>query len=394
MKKILLISLISINLLASKQTLIDIEPAKVFYVNFEKENCNDKCLRTLLQNGLYISYLARFDSNDETLNKIYKKLINGIDYLDELNVDNKTTINDNIKIAIIIPEKVIKSYSQNIISPVIAYLISKKQNVYVKTYFTQDENEQNIEPIIDELNNYSLIITGYQNDGIRILNKYINNIPVFNPLAKANNFENISSNYTFGSIDYNEQVAQLLNIANEKIAVFKDNSKLANDISNKISNQTNISYERTIDSKNLNVNSVISGSLNNSSIFFNIPLIKTTLVATQIRALGIRPRMYLSTQINYHPMFLNLSQENERSMFYFANSIGEINDNIEYLNDILGQKIAYNWIAYSTSVGLDYYYNKLYSKEENRLFKDDFLGNSIHFNVRIMNSKNSKFSEQ
>lgn len=385
-----MIIFLSFALFAKKHTLADTEPAKIFYINFESEVCNDNCLKDLLYKGLYISYIARFNSNDEKLNQIYAKLINGIEYI---KLPEKGKI-DSIKIALIIPEKVIKSYSTNIVSPALAYLMKQNQNVYMKVYFTGDENANNITPIISKLNDYSLIITGFQNNGIKVLSKSIKNIPVFNPLAKASNFEDIDDNYTFGSIDYSEQVAKLLNIANSKIAVFKDNSYLANQITNEISSKSNVGYLQSIDAQDLNINKAIlqPWKLNNSSIFFNLPLVKTTLLATQLRALEIKPRMYLSTQINYHPMFLNLSQENERALFYFANSIGAIDNEIEYINDLLGQKIAYNWVAYSTSVGLDYYFNELYSAQ--RLFKDNFVGNALHFNVRIMNSKHSKFTEE
>ncbi|MBZ7979485.1 hypothetical protein AVBRAN12642_02430 [Campylobacter sp. RM12642] len=392
MKKLLTTMLICSNLIAAKQELVKIEPAKVFYVNYEKEKCSDECLKDLLYKGLYISYITRFNSNDEKLNNIYVKLLNGIEYID---LPKKQQLN-TIKIALVIPEKVVKSYSSNIISPALAYLMKQNDKVYMKVYFTGDESEANIAPIISQLHDYSLIITGFQKNGINVLNKSITNIAVFNPLAKSSDFDNVNSNFTFGSIDYQEQVAKLINISNNKIAVFKDDSLLASKITDNIREQSNIISLKTIEKKNLNVNSALSDAwkLNNSSVFFNIPLVKTTLLATQIRALSIRPNKYLSTQINYHPMFLNLSQENERSMFYFANSIGEIDEEIEYINDLLGQKIAYNWIAYSTSVGLDYYYHELYSNKKDRLFKDNFIGNSIHFNVRIMNAKQSKFSEQ
>lgn len=392
MKKLLITLCISLSLLAAKQELVKIDPAKVFYINFEKEKCSDECLKELLYKGLYISYIARFNSNDEKLNNIYAKLLDGIEYID---LPKRTQLN-TINIAIVLPEKVVKSYSSNIISPALAYLIKQNDNVYMKVFFTGDESEANVAPIVARLHDFSLIITGFQKNGINILNKSITNIPVFSPLAKAEDFDNINSNFTFGSIDYQEQTAKLINFSNGKIAAFKDDSILANKITESIQSQSNLVFLRTLEKKNLNVNSVLNEAwrLNNSCVFFNVPLVKTTLLATQIRALNVRPSKYFSTQINYHPMFLNLSQENEKAMFYFANSIGEIDDEIEYINDLLGQKIAYNWIAYSTSVGLDYYYHELYSANKERIFKDNFVGNKLHFNVRIMNAKQSKFSEQ
>lgn len=390
MKKILLSTILCASLFAHKTILMQIPPADVKYINLDLFNCNDVCLKQLLYDGLYISYLAKFNSNDNELIKIYNLLLNGKDYFQ---LPKQIKISD-IKIAILIPEKIIKSYANSIISPTVAYLINSGENVHLNVFYTQDEQKQNIEKILDEIKNYSLIITAYQNEGIEFLSKNISNIKIFNPLANKDNFSNIGINLYFGSINYDEQIASLLNYTNENVVIFKDHSLLSSHLTDMINEQANVKSTYVVNQNNSNINALVkdNAKLNNASIFFNLPLIKTTLIATQIRANELTPKVYLSTQINYSSSFLNLTQENERNIFYFANSIGKIEPIIIYYNNLLGQKISYNWIAYSTSVGLDYLFNHTYTNTK-KYFDEDFVNNQIYYKINIMNSKNSKFTQ-
>ncbi|MBZ8000037.1 hypothetical protein AVCANL277_04050 [Campylobacter canadensis] len=390
MKKILLSSMLCASLFAQKTVLMQTPPADVKYVNLELNLCNDMCLKQLLYDGLYISYLARFNSQDDELEKIYNLLLNGKDYI-QLPKQSKL---DDIKIAILIPEKIIKSYANSIISPSTAYLLNTQANVHLNVFYTGDENPQKIAEILPALSKYNLIITGFQNEGINYLSQNINNVKIFNPLAKKENFPNIGINVYFGSISYDEQIASLLNYANENIVIFKDQSLLGSSLSNMINEQAYVKSTYVVNQNNSNINALVKDNikLNNASIFFNLPLIKTTLIATQIRANELSPKIYLSTQINYSPSFLSLTQENERNMFYFANSIGKIEPILEYYNNLLGQNIAYNWIAYSTSVGLDYLFNETYNSDK-KYFDEDFINNQIYYKINIMNAKNSKFTQ-
>lgn len=105
-------------------------------------------------------------------------------------------------------------------------------------------------------------------------------------------------------------------------------------------------------------------TLLNSSIFMNTPLVKTSLISSQLRVYKIVPYMLLSTQINYNPMLLTLTQYEDRKNFYLANSIGKTTVEMEELNSLFGHDIVYDWVNYSTSIGIDYFYTHFLSQQQ------------------------------
>ena len=71
---------------------------------------------------------------------------------------------------------------------------------------------------------------------------------------------------------------------------------------------------------------------------------------------NIRTNVLFSTQLNYNPAFLSLTQEGDRRQFIIANLIDKNDEELNYLNEMFAQNLDYNWVAYATSVGLDYFY--------------------------------------
>ncbi|EDO9542639.1 hypothetical protein GUB75_07785, partial [Campylobacter coli] len=135
------------------------------------------------------------------------------------------------------------------------------------------------------------------------------------------------------------------------------------------------------------------GSLNNASIFLNTPLIKTALISSQLRVYNIQPFVLLSTQINYNSTFLSLTQEGDRKNFILANSIDNHDDNLSYLNEIFNQSIDYNWIAYATSIGTDYFYTQFLNTKSDSLFDEKIQNSQILYKVRLMKGSKASFEE-
>ena len=55
-----------------------------------------------------------------------------------------------------------------------------------------------------------------------------------------------------------------------------------------------------------------NSSLNNTSLYLNTQLVTASLIASQLRANDIRPYALLSTQVNYNPLLLTLTQYEDR----------------------------------------------------------------------------------
>ncbi|EIV1278244.1 hypothetical protein L7D26_000039 [Campylobacter jejuni] len=394
MKKIFLIFFLSCFLLnAKEQKLVDVKPVENFYPKLSVQECNANCLFDLLESRLYLSFLSEFaDQNDQFLSNVYAKLLNSITDF-EKNVQKITSV----KLAIIIPEKTIKSYSNTIINSSIAYLLRQRAEIKVKVFLTGTEDSDKIRAALDaaQAQGYQYAIAGFTLKGANELKNYSGNMKIFIPTIHKNNIQFSNQNIIFGSIDYDAQITTLLSKSNANIAIFSDGSALSSNLNSRILAQNNNARIYTIEGEKLDFSRLLrsQGGVNNASIFFNTPLIKTALASSQLRIYNIHPYVLLSTQINYNPTFLSLTQQGDRENFIIANSINNHDDNLVYLNEIFNQSIDYNWIAYATSIGVDYFYTEFLNKKSESLFDEKIKNSQVDYKVRLMQGKQASFEE-
>ncbi|HDX3452327.1 TPA: hypothetical protein SHD90_001145 [Campylobacter coli] len=396
MKKIFLILCLCFSIVfAKEQKLVDVKPAENFYPKISTQECDSNCLLELLEARLYLSFLSEFvDQHDQFLSNIYAKLLNSITDFDK-NLQKITSV----KLAIIIPEKTIKSYSNTIINSSIAYLLRQRADIKVKVFLTGTEDNDKIRSTLEKAQSqgYQYAIAALTLKGANQLKDYSGNMKIFIPTLHKNNvsFSNLNKNIIFGSIDYDAQVLALLNKANSDIAAFSDGSMLSSNLNSRILAQNANTRFYRVEGEKLDFYRLLrsQGGLNNTSIFFNTPLIKTALISSQLRVYDIQPFVLLSTQINYNPTFLSLTQEGDRKNFILANSIDNHDDNLSYLNEIFNQSIDYNWIAYATSIGTDYFYTQFLNPESNSLFNEEIQNSQILYKVRLMQGAKASFEE-
>ncbi|HEA7843467.1 TPA: hypothetical protein SG801_001381 [Campylobacter coli] len=396
MKKIFLILCLCFSIVfAKEQKLVDVKPAENFYPKISTQECDSNCLLELLEARLYLSFLSEFvDQHDQFLSNIYAKLLNSITDFDK-NLQKITSV----KLAIIIPEKTIKSYSNTIINSSIAYLLRQRADIKVKVFLTGTEDNDKIRSTLEKAQSqgYQYAIAALTLKGANQLKDYSGNMKIFIPTLHKNNvsFSNLNKNIIFGSIDYDAQVLALLNKANSDIAAFSDGSMLSSNLNSRILAQNANTRFYRVEGERLDFYRLLrsQGGLNNTSIFFNTPLIKTALISSQLRVYDIQPFVLLSTQINYNPTFLSLTQEGDRKNFILANSIDNHDDNLSYLNEIFNQSIDYNWIAYATSIGTDYFYTQFLNPESNSLFNEEIQNSQILYKVRLMQGAKASFEE-
>lgn len=396
MKKIFLILCLCFSIVfAKEQKLVDVKPAENFYPKISTQECDSNCLLELLEARLYLSFLSEFvDQHDQFLSNIYAKLLNSITDFDK-NLQKITSV----KLAIIIPEKTIKSYSNTIINSSIAYLLRQRADIKVKVFLTGTEDNDKIRSTLEKAQSqgYQYAIAALTLKGVNQLKDYSGNMKIFIPTLHKNNvsFSNLNKNIIFGSIDYDAQVLALLNKANSDIAAFSDGSMLSNNLNSRILAQNANTRFYRVEGERLDFYKLLRSqdSLNNASIFLNTPLIKTALISSQLRVYDIQPYVLLSTQINYNPTFLSLTQEGDRKNFILANSIDNHDDNLSYLNEIFNQSIDYNWIAYATSIGTDYFYTQFLNPESNSLFNEEIQNSQILYKVRLMQGAKASFEE-
>lgn len=392
MKKILLLWCLFLSMSFAKDYKVIILPSEEFYPNLNTQTCNTNCLFEFLESGLYLSFLSEFiEQGNEFLTNAYAKLLNSVTDFDA-NLQKITSV----KLAIILPEKTLKSYSSTIVNSSIAYLLRQRAEIKVKVFLIGTEEANIIKETLQkiEVQNYEYVIAGFTLKGVNELANYNGKLKIFIPSIHKNNTTITNANIYFGSIDYDAQISKLLSKTNGNLAIFSDDSALSSHLNSRIlALQTARIYHIADEKFDFAKLLYSQDSLNDTSIFFNTPLIKTALVSSQLRVYNLEPFVLLSTQINYNPTFLSLTQQGDRKNFIIANSINNSDDDLSYLNTIFQQNINYNWIAYATSIGVDYFYTEFLNKKAKSIFEEIFENSQILYKVRLMKGTKASFEE-
>lgn len=389
MKKIAVILMLLISFVVAKKEEIKsfIPPVSQEWINLEIKPCDDKCLKELINKNMLASFLARFvGSNDRELNKIYAT------YVTKGITNEPFIVPSDFKqmtISVIIPHKVIKSYSNIVNNAILSYITRQNANLNVKFFLIGDESISAISNAINEIQsqNIKFIIAPMTANGVRNLAQHVQeDTLVFVPTIHKKIVGEIGANFIFGGIDYEAQISKLLMYSNSNIATFSDGSVLGNMLDGYVDNLSGgVIYSSVIKSGNLDLKNEISRNarLKNSSVFFNIPMVKAALLASQLKIYNANTYALLSTQINYDPMFLNFAQYSDIKNMFLATSIAEVDKNLQSINAVLKQNLKYDWIAYSTSVGLDYIYTQFINSSAKKIFNENITNSQIIYDTYI-----------
>ena len=293
------------------------------------------------------------------------------------------------KIAIIIPEKVIKSYSNIIINSSIAYALRQKAQVSVDVYLIGNEDESSVASVLKILNDkdYRFAIAGFTIKGANALAKLgAGDISFYIPTLHKSNTNIKADNIYFGGIDYDAQIQRLLAISNNQISSFYDNSALSNILHKKLLSKAQNARGFKIDSDKIDYARFLRpiSAFENASVFLNTPLVKSAIVSSQLRANELAAYALLSTQIGYNPTIFSLTQPEDRQNLFIANSITTKDAKLSYINETLGQSVDYNWVVYATSVGFDYFYTTMMNSAAKSLFSEKIQDNQVIYDIQIV----------
>lgn len=101
-------------------------------------------------------------------------------------------------------------------------------------------------------------------------------------------------------------------------------------------------------------NIVKDDRLNDSFIFLNLDIVKSSLILSQLRANEIDPKIIFATQVLYDPILMTLTQDKDRERLLIANSIDRVSSELKDNISNFGGNISYEWVDYSTLVGVNY----------------------------------------
>lgn len=301
-----------------------------------------------------------------------------------------------IKVAVLVPQRTIKKYAITSVNSVISYLLYKNYYFDLNVFNSGDERADAIIKELDAIKagGYHYIIAPVTQEGAAIIAGYEQDIPVFIPTLHRSSFPTTNSNILFGGIDYDQQIALLSEKANTRVGTFEDGSSLSYQLNASVKRHTaNVFYEKRVENAKANFKQMFkgNGSLNNASLFLNTPIVTSSLIASQLRANSLNPHALLSTQINYNPLLLTLTQYEDRDHMYIANSIQKAPAGLEEINAMFGHDIVYDWVNYSTSIGIDYLCYEFFEGQAQRLFNEPILQNQVVYNTALYQPERNQF---
>ncbi|WP_086287600.1 hypothetical protein [Campylobacter sp. P0085] len=354
-----------------------------------QSRCDKECLKELSRGVDFIQFIY----TPLTMSEPFKSYYAGIKKLatiPEIEIGRK-----DIKVALIIPQDVIKSYSVVVSDSVFAYIFKRDVGSHIEIFYSGDESAENLNLAINRAKNagFKYLIAPLTTNGLEIVNSDdYDDLIFYIPTINIKNISNPRSNLFFGGIDYEAQIQKLLTKANHKITTFGDGSRVSDMLNNLVTNNTNEAYIKNIEGSDIKLNFLKNNyKVKNSSIFLNTPLIKSALLSSQFRVFELTPHILLSTQLNYNSALISLTQSGDRKNMYIANSIMTPDSQLETLSAILGEKLDYDWVAYSTMIGMDFIYLNYINKSAKAIFKEEMQNNQIQYNINIMRAGNYGF---
>ncbi len=333
-------------------------------------------------NGIIIYNLPIIEENQTKKTAIIPVLPNENNETNESNVSSQTnttyeeifvnsvkTVKPSLDVAIVIDKKLFNPYLLSIINSLNSYFIYKKVDFNLSVY---DINETD-----KALKHKNIIFYTYNTNFLNSLVN-VNQNNFYFPMINKSDTEINTTNFYFGGIDYKSQLNKLSDFIEQgNIVAINDGT---------LTSQKLYSLESQLfEIIPIGFHEINYEDLNNSYIFLNTSPQKTVQILSDLYYKNINPKLILSTQINYSPILIALTQKEALNKLIVANSI--INPPLELLdiNRLLSSDIKFNWLNYSASVLCNDIYNKFSGGDQ--YFMNDFslymFNNQINFKTKL-----------
>ncbi len=395
MNKLLLLLVLPMVLLAKSFLISNIPLPKTYIQNLDPYECDEICLQEYLDNEQIFSFLAHAN----------KKLEN--EKLDEIRVMHIAILNlgasvlstENVKIALLLPYKHIGKYASSTTNAVFAYLMTKGHPFDFKSYKIESEASDVIATALENIKNdgFSYVIAPLTHIGAENLMTLQSDLNIYIPTVNKNSLENVANNVVFGAIDYQAQSELLVQEAVTPLVIFSDNSRTGERLSSyqqesfTLLNPENKTIRYTLPRRKTNLEEYLKENedIVEGSFILNTPIIKSGMIMSQLTLYDTNATNVLSTQINYNPLILSMTQYVDRENMVVANSIIEKNSVITEANALLNNDIAYDWINYTTTVGMDYFFSRI--TYEQREYNIPVVDQQLQYSIELLQPSISKF---
>ena len=385
---------------AQSNIFSNIPVAKIEVINLNPKPCSKSCLKKLAKEKKIFSFMARFDKkiDDEDLQKIM------VDFSKKIGIYYKVRfelLEDRLEVALLLPRKTIGKYSTTTIDTILSYLAFRDIDFKFKVFDSVDEKPESLINALDSLQrekfNFIIAVLSKE-ESLRLLEGV--NLPIYIPTIKKPSEWSGNDNIIFGGIDYDAQIALLLKETNRRTLIaYNDDSALGAMIGKSLEEQVaqndkfNFIQETVTNKDAANFSTNLAkrrSSIASGNVFLNTRIIISGLLLSQIGLLKNMPSKVLSTQVNYNPAILSLLRGIETKNLVIANSISATDSRLMEYGALLSGDIKYDWVNYSTALGVDLFLSKIKDGIK-RYFSEDIDDSQVVYKTQLYSINNGAF---
>ena len=425
-KSIFLLGL-SLSVLQAQSFLVSSIPLpKTYVLNTDENPCDDECLYKLIEEERFFSFLAHAQD------KIEDPVLNDILLIKTslFNVERMRHYTE-LKVAMLLPYRVIGRYAYSTTNAAFAYYLTKNRAFELKTYHAESEDIEELEKVLQRIeeDDFHYVIAPLTRVGAHNVASLDLNMHIFFPTINKEDM-NITTDYSYyGGINYKKQIESLMPYSSTPLTVFYDKNALGKkltgitkeeylyafdqnitkdriiftdeegeELSIEEMQDQNLSYASKpkfysfpIAKRTSNLQSQLdeNSNIQEGSFLLNTPVVKSAMVMSQLTLYDVNISNVLSTQINYNPELLLLTQSKDREKMLIANSINYHNNVMIESNALLQNNIVYDWINYATTIGADYFYHLITASL--REYPQEMINNQIEYPISIVKPTYSRF---
>jgi len=397
MNKLLLIFLFPMILLAKSFLISNIPLPKTYIQNLDPYVCDEICLQEYLDNDQIFSFLAHADKKLDNVSQDEIRVMN----ISILNLGSQVLSSAKIKVALLLPYKRIGKYASSTTNAVFAYLMTKGHPFELKSYKIESEEREDIARALAHIQDdgYTYVIAPLTKKGAENLMIINSDLTIYLPTINKNSLEMSATNVIFGAIDYQAQSQMLMQEAVSPLVIFSDKSTTGDKLSHyqeesfKQLNPESKTIKYYLPRRKTNLEEYLKENekVVEGSFVLNTPIIKSGMIMSQLTLYDVNATNILSTQINYNPLVLSMTQYVDREHMIVANSIIEQNSVITEANALLNNDIVYDWINYTTTVGIDYFFNRI--THESREYNIPVVDQQLQYSIELLQPSFSRFIE-
>ena len=319
--------------------------------------CNAACLARHLEAGRIFSFLAKADHPEE---KALSAALERYAFL--LNME-RTMGESELRVALLIPSRVVGRYGMMVATSVNAYLLSRQIPYQLETFDTGDESEESLKTgmAAAEGKGYRYLIAAVTSDGARRMAEIATPLHCFVPTVHIGEVAGAPGEILFGGIDYTRQLRALVPLAREEIVVFSEPQPLSDRLGRTAREELPGSQEEVeVKSNTANFKRLLQPYRRDGyrTALLNTQPVKSSLILSQFTYHDVNMTTILSTQQGYSPLLLGLTQDADVERFYVASSIGPVPGKLEETGALIRGDLRYNWIGYASAVVADLIYQR------------------------------------